>query len=388
MTVNPSAVTPTSQPVVVFDVETVAFRENRILDVEYTRQFPGAGAFAQVGLRLKLAGIESVTADEYLAHPRTNATTAVFSVEMTPYTDTLLNLPGIVPAVSLSLESPVMAVAYYRSVRQLSARYRHMFLWPGVSSRVTGGATFHPVSWPYPDWTPLRSCTPWAERKLLILVSSNKRAFARPRPLIDPFEPISSARRVKAAIRVALLRVADPWFRSELYVSRLRAISYFAQDDGFDLYGRGWENAGATLPKHTAEAVARCYQGEIPPLDKTSVMSDYKFSLCFENTSFPGYITEKIFDCFVAGCIPIYWGAPDVAQAIPESTFIDATSFRGFREMRDFIRSMTTSQGQSYLDAARAFLNSPDAARYHEDRFVADVTDALLESLGTALADD
>ena len=48
------------------------------------------------------------------------------------------------------------------------------------------------------------------------------------------------------------------------------------------------------------------------------------FAICYENArDIPGYITEKIFDCFFAGCVPIYWGgAPNVTDHIPANTFI------------------------------------------------------------------
>ena len=35
---------------------------------------------------------------------------------------------------------------------------------------------------------------------------------------------------------------------------------------------------------------------------------NYKFNLCFENSSQKGYVTEKIIQAFAAGCVPIYWG--------------------------------------------------------------------------------
>lgn len=43
--------------------------------------------------------------------------------------------------------------------------------------------------------------------------------------------------------------------------------------------------------------------------NKINYMSKFKFNLCPENSDYPGYVTEKIFDSFKAGCIPIYWGA-------------------------------------------------------------------------------
>jgi GR25 family glycosyltransferase involved in LPS biosynthesis len=38
----------------------------------------------------------------------------------------------------------------------------------------------------------------------------------------------------------------------------------------------------------------------------------YRFVIAFENTAREGYITEKIIFPLLAGCVPIYWGAPDV----------------------------------------------------------------------------
>ncbi|WP_233714264.1 glycosyltransferase family 10 domain-containing protein [Helicobacter trogontum] len=42
--------------------------------------------------------------------------------------------------------------------------------------------------------------------------------------------------------------------------------------------------------------------------NKIEWLKSYKFNLCFENSSYPGYLTEKLFDAFLAGCVPIYWG--------------------------------------------------------------------------------
>ena len=42
--------------------------------------------------------------------------------------------------------------------------------------------------------------------------------------------------------------------------------------------------------------------------DKNAWLKNYKFNLCFENSSQKGYVTEKIIQAFTAGCVPIYWG--------------------------------------------------------------------------------
>ena len=46
-----------------------------------------------------------------------------------------------------------------------------------------------------------------------------------------------------------------------------------------------------------------------PVESKLEKMKDYKYSLCFENSYHPGYVTEKVFDAFAGGTIPLYWGS-------------------------------------------------------------------------------
>lgn len=41
---------------------------------------------------------------------------------------------------------------------------------------------------------------------------------------------------------------------------------------------------------------------------KLDALKPYKYNICCENTVQPGYTTEKIFDSFMCGCIPIYRG--------------------------------------------------------------------------------
>ena len=53
-----------------------------------------------------------------------------------------------------------------------------------------------------------------------------------------------------------------------------------------------------------------------------TVFSQYKFIAAFENSNTKGYITEKIFNVFFAGAIPIYNGAPDVARFINPQAYL------------------------------------------------------------------
>ena len=43
--------------------------------------------------------------------------------------------------------------------------------------------------------------------------------------------------------------------------------------------------------------------------DKEAYLRTFKFNICAENNNTKDYVTEKIFDAFIAGCIPLYYGA-------------------------------------------------------------------------------
>jgi hypothetical protein len=69
-------------------------------------------------------------------------------------------------------------------------------------------------------------------------------------------------------------------------------------------------------------------------------------------------MTEKLFDCFFVGTVPIYWGAPDVLDWVPAECFIDMRQFADFADLRAFLLALTPQQEQGYRDAARAYLES------------------------------
>lgn len=55
---------------------------------------------------------------------------------------------------------------------------------------------------------------------------------------------------------------------------------------------------------------------------KDEVLIPSKYTLAIENTSEPHYFTEKITDAFLCGCMPIYYGAPNIFEYFPEGSLI------------------------------------------------------------------
>jgi len=143
-----------------------------------------------------------------------------------------------------------------------------------------------------------------------------------------------------------------PGVTGTLFDERLNAVEFFSQQaEGMDLFGVGWEASEQPFVK--ASYRGRCER-------KIEIQKQYKFSIAFENCgTMPGLITEKIFDCFAAGTVPVYLGAPNVAEYIPSSCYVDFRAFGTYMDLYDYLVHMPEQRYQEYLDAVSEFLDSP-----------------------------
>jgi len=165
-----------------------------------------------------------------------------------------------------------------------------------------------------------------------------------------------------------------------LYPLRRKMIETFSLHEGFDLFGPGWGlERWATSP-----FLRTAWKGTIQPGLKRRILSRYRFSLAFENASFPGYVTEKLFDCLIAGTVPVYYGAPDVAEALgvkgwSRLPLIDARKFSGPVEILRYLSKMPEREWRSYREAGWAWMNSSAADPYRIETFCDTILDAILE---------
>lgn len=60
---------------------------------------------------------------------------------------------------------------------------------------------------------------------------------------------------------------------------------------------------------------------------KYEFQKKHKFVIAFENTSSPGYTTEKIVHVFSAGAVPIYWGNPEITKEFNLGSFINCHDY-------------------------------------------------------------
>lgn len=199
---------------------------------------------------------------------------------------------------------------------------------------------------------------------------------------------------------------------NNLYSERIRAIRWFEkhQPQDFDLFGYGWDEIRFTgkaaklnfisgyLKKigdqfslirpirnwlHAAgdynylRALAMLrYWGAPqypswrgPVKSKLAILQRYRFCICFENSLYPGWITEKIFDCFRCGCVPVYFGDSHVESHIPGGTFLDMRKFRSYEDLYTRMKNMPDSEFLCYIDNIRNFMNSESSAVFSSDHF-------------------
>lgn len=211
-------------------------------------------------------------------------------------------------------------------------KFARIFTWSeGLLSR---GEPYSPIVWPQPPIVAHPESVDFSVRKLLCNFSGNKTSTVS----------------------------------GELYTLRVAAIRYMeAKHPGdFDHYGPGWDK---TFPSWKGVAS-----------NKFDVYPNYRFGLCFENMKDePGYITEKIFDCLRSGCVPVYFGAPDIAERIPAAAFIDYRDYPSLGAMLDALQHVDEARWQSMRKAGQDFLSSPAFDRFQRQSFFCMLRDGFLK---------
>ena len=127
------------------------------------------------------------------------------------------------------------------------------------------------------------------------------------------------------------------------------------KSDRYQSYGRGWDK--------------RCFKGSLPKTGHLRVMSSHLFTLTTENSSLPGYVTEKMLYPMFCESIPIYLGAPDVEKYVPKGTFIDIRDFDKYEDVIDFIINMQPKQIEQYKKRIKKFVTSDQSYNFSSVTF-------------------
>ena len=107
-------------------------------------------------------------------------------------------------------------------------------------------------------------------------------------------------------------------FIGKSYPMRLHAIEYLSQINKVDIFGSSVRSMVKT------------------PAD---IAKNYRYVLCFENDIYPGYITEKPFEAYFAGTIPLYYGL-DIQMYLNPKAVINLLDFTDFELWINYIKEL------------------------------------------------
>lgn len=85
-------------------------------------------------------------------------------------------------------------------------------------------------------------------------------------------------------------------------------------------------------------------------LRKEDGLNKYRYSVAIENSCTDSYITEKFYDCIITGCVPLYFGAPNVADHFPEKSFI-ALPINDIQKCVQIIQTLSVADYESRIPA-------------------------------------
>lgn len=97
-----------------------------------------------------------------------------------------------------------------------------------------------------------------------------------------------------------------------------------------------------------------------PVADKLIFEQGHKFSFSFENSSYPGYCTEKLIQSFAAQTIPIYWGDPTVSETFNEEAFINCNKYNSWSEVVEEIKRIDNDPERYARMLATPALKEPE----------------------------
>jgi hypothetical protein len=100
---------------------------------------------------------------------------------------------------------------------------------------------------------------------------------------------------------------------------------------------------------------------------KVDLLEKYRYNICFENSIYPGYVTEKLLEAKVAGCIPIYYGTETANTDFNEKCFINAIEYKSSNELLEKIIELETNHEKfKQIASEPLFKQNPHLEKLYE----------------------
>jgi hypothetical protein len=368
--------------IIAYCTNASVLNENKILDDEIAAKYPGALWVTKLAQHAKKYGVLVVTGDIAIKNIKKGFWKAddicLIQEEYSVIGNELMKL-GAQASLLICLESPMYARRFYENLPAISASYKNRILFNGAFDMALPRNLNNSLFFPSFSKNFESLSKPWNQRNFMVMVAANK--FWSPIGKI-PKRPVRLVFFVLQTLQCYTSWIWRSIVRGQLHDTRLELIEYFGKRAKLDLFGRGWRDL-SVLPSKWQKRLAPILN-ELRPIecdDKNRLISQYKYAICFENMSYPGYVTEKILDCLVAGVIPIYLGAPDIKDFIDKNAFIDFRDFANLEELDKFLVEMTEAQANHMIKEGDAFLRSKKGEQFSYEVFSKNIFDLIAKDL-------
>ena len=132
-----------------------------------------------------------------------------------------------------------------------------------------------------------------------------------------------------------------------VHFSKLKKAAVFIARNCNSHSGR--ENLVQQLMKlMPVDSVSSCLNNiqisEMLKRNKQNIMKNYPLYFAFENQRVDDYITEKLWDTFKAGIIPVYLGAPNIKSHVPMNSIISVDDFKTVDDLANHLNRVLTDE--------------------------------------------
>jgi isopentenyl phosphate kinase len=125
--------------------------------------------------------------------------------------------------------------------------------------------------------------------------------------------------------------------------------------------GHAFRHQAVAALQGKAEVYGRAYR----PIEfKTEAMAPFMFSFVAENGKVESMFTEKIIDCFVTGCVPIYYGCDTIGDYFNPDGMIEVDNLD---ELMEVVPTLTPERYAKMLPSIVDNFNRAKAYLVAED---------------------
>ena len=141
----------------------------------------------------------------------------------------------------------------------------------------------------------------------------------------------------------------DPWhttIQTMPPASALPRVLFMAHNCGSK---NGREQRIRELIEHNmVDSISSCLTTmDVPASErtnKTDWMRRYMFYASFENGCVDDYITEKLWGAFAAGTLPVYYGAPNIMEHVPQHSIVNVRDFSSTADLVAHLQYLATNR--------------------------------------------